>query len=678
MPRIPLAFVLIAFALSSAVAAAEELPPLKYNHPGLVVDLHVGLWGMPIPHDWDGDGDPDLLVNCPDVPMNGIWLFENPGSDNDPGDATRPAFLPPVRLGPAHRDITPVYGDDGSLRLLARNFEIVDLEPDGFRRGPKIYPTDRIHPPQERFQQRTRQFASVDYDGDGDADLIAGIGDWEQYGMNFSADSGGWSNAYDRRGRWRPGPLHGYVYLIRNDGSDADPDYADPVRLEAGGEPIDTYGRPAPNFADYDGDGDLDLICGEFLDSFTWFENVGSRTEPEYAAGRRLLTADTGEPIALDLEMIVPVAYDWDRDGDPDLVVGDEDGRIAWVENTGRLRPDGQPQFARPYYFRQQADDVTIGALVTPEAVDWDGDGDTDLVCGSSAGYVSLVENLSGGPTEPGQTPRFAAPVRLAADGQTIRIMAGPAGSVQGPSEVKWGYTTLSAADWDGDGDPDLVVNTIWGKVIWYETIGTDPNGQPLLTAARPVTVAWPGDGRAPMPEGYWWTPTQGELVTQWRTTPEVVDWDEDGRPDLVMLDHEGYLALWRRREDGRLDPPVRLFTAGDGPSVFDQRHEAQEQAADRLRLNLGVAGRGGRVKLALADWDGDGFRDLLVNSRSIDWMKGQTAGDTYQFVQQGPLTDHRLAGHTTSPTLVNFDRVGPDDLLIGAEDGRLYLKRRE
>ena len=39
----------------------------------------------------------------------------------------------------------------------------------------------------------------------------------------------------------------------------------------------------------------------------------------------------------MDLEMIVPVAFDWDRDGDLDLIVGDEDGRVALVENTGKL-----------------------------------------------------------------------------------------------------------------------------------------------------------------------------------------------------------------------------------------------------------------------------------------------------------------------------------------------------
>ena len=42
----------------------------------------------------------------------------------------------------------------------------------------------------------------VDYDGDGDQDLIVGVGDWSDYG---------WDAAFDRKGNWNNGPLHGYV-----------------------------------------------------------------------------------------------------------------------------------------------------------------------------------------------------------------------------------------------------------------------------------------------------------------------------------------------------------------------------------------------------------------------------------------------------------------------------------
>ena len=61
------------------VLPAADLERIKYNHPGLVVDLGVGLWAWPMPVDWDGDGDLDLLVDCPCKPYNGIWFFENPG-----------------------------------------------------------------------------------------------------------------------------------------------------------------------------------------------------------------------------------------------------------------------------------------------------------------------------------------------------------------------------------------------------------------------------------------------------------------------------------------------------------------------------------------------------------------------------------------------------------------------
>ncbi len=43
------------------------------------------------------------------------------------------------------------------------------------------------------------------------------------------------------------------------------------------------------------------------------------------------------------VQMITPVAIDWDRDGDVDLVCGDEDGRVAFVENTGKLDTAGVP-----------------------------------------------------------------------------------------------------------------------------------------------------------------------------------------------------------------------------------------------------------------------------------------------------------------------------------------------
>ena len=63
------------------------------------------------------------------------------------------------------------------------------------------------------------------------------------------------------------------------------------------------------------------------------------------------------------------------------------------------------------------------------------------------------------------------------------------------------------------------------------------------------MTVAW--GRKAPKPAWNWWDPEGKELVTQWRTTPVAIDWDRDERTDLVMLDHEGHVAFYRRRADG-------------------------------------------------------------------------------------------------------------------------------
>lgn len=637
---------LFVFALLLAFAAdAADLERLAHRNPGLVVDLGVGLWAWPVPCDADGDGDFDLIVSCPDKPSNGVYLFEN--ATGDTAKEKLPVFKPARRLSKAARYLMPSYAD-GKLRVLRPGFEHPNFSRTGIQeRLPLPIPADFYKPQGTQPKGpkvRHNQWRLADYDGDRRTDLIVGIEDWSFYG---------WDDAWNERGEWTHGPLHGFVFVFRAIG---DGTYAEPFQVDAGGKPVDTFGCPSPNFADLDGDDDLDLLCGEFLDGFTYFENIGSSSEPRYAAGRRVRDA-AGAEVKMDLEMIVPVAFDWDRDGDFDLIVGDEDGRVAFVENTGGIA-DGVPVFAQPVYFQQEADALKCGALATPAGVDWDGDGDMDLVSGNTAGYIEFFENLSG----PGVAePKWAAPRRLEAGGRTFRIMAGPNGSIQGPAEAKWGYTTLSAADWDGDGLPDIVFNSIRGRVQWLRNLG--PRGAPKLAGPEPLEVEWPG--APPKPAWTWWEPRPGELVTQWRTTPVVTDWNEDGLPDLVMLDHEGWLAFWERaKRDGKLVllPPRRAFVDEKGAAI---------------RLNAGAAGKSGRRKLCAVDWDGDGSRDLLLNSANATFLRQvEKRGDAWVMKNEGPLATQDIEGHDVSPAAVDFDGNGIPDFLGGAEDGHFYFMK--
>jgi hypothetical protein len=503
----------------------------------------------------------------------------------------------------------------------------------------------------------------VDYDGDGAVDVTIGIDFWGDFGpLN------GGEGAFNAQGEWTRGKLRGYVYLLRNTGTTANPTYAAPVRLQAGGKDIDPYGMPSPSWGDFDGDGDLDLLCGEFRDSFTYYENTGTRTKPVYAAGRPLLHA--GLPLTMDLCMITPTAVDFDGDGDLDLVVGDEDGRVAFIEHTGKV-VGGLPQFLPPRYFRQRAADVKFGALATPYAFDWDGDGDDDLISGNTAGYIAFIENLGGTPA------RWAAPRYLSAAGKLIREMAGPNGSIQGPAEAKWGYSILSVADWDGDGLPDIMTNGIWGKIVWYKNVGT--RTAPRLATGQPVELSLPAGTPTPALAGNWWKPSGRELTTQWRTTPQMIDWNGDGLMDLVMSDPDGYLALYERMRaaDGTLVllAAQRVFWS-EGASVFNSNGQPQNNESGLLRLNDGIFGRRGRRTFCTVDWDGDGKMDLLMNSApNVNFFRGlgKNAAGQWAFRDQGPVSTHVLAGHATKPTVGDWNKDGIPDLLIGAEDGFFY-----
>ncbi|MCC6588054.1 MAG: VCBS repeat-containing protein [Bryobacterales bacterium] len=443
----------------------------------------------------------------------------------------------------------------------------------------------------------------TDWDADGVIDLLVGASDWRDYG---------WDDAWDKNGRWTRGPVHGYVYFHRNMGTNAAPRFSEPVKL-----PLETRGSPSPTRL-----ASGDLILGDFVDMvYRWSRSTG-RMEPLFQ---------------MELCMIQPRVVDWG--GTESLLVGEEDGTVKLALGLKDPKPLEQID---PY--------IKSGALARPVAVDWNGDGLLDIITGNSAGYLQYFQNAG---TK--ARPEFTDRGNLTAGGKTIRRIAGPNGSVQGPIEEKWGYSNPSVADWDLDGKLDIVVNDIWGAVHWYKGAGGGD-----LEPARNIEVQWE-DG-PPKPDWVWWKPVGNQLVTQWRTTPKVVDWDRDGLPDLVMMDWRGYLALYRRaRVNGQLllMPPERIFV---------------EPGGRFLLLATGRGGSSGRKKVEIVDWDGDGDLDLITNSNDgAMWYENIGSQSKPIMARRGEITNRKLSGHDPTPNAADWNGDGRLDLLIGAEDGFLY-----
>lgn len=604
---------------------------ITFGRAGVRGRVAVGLQPRPAALDADGDGDTDLVISCPDRPYNGTYLFLNIGSN------AAPLYDRALRLGPGLRELTAAdFNGDGAIDLVTTGGYYSDFRRHRLARFVEIKLQRPYHIGRDDMWQ------PYDWDGDGRIDLLTGVSDWRDYG---------WDDAFDAQGRWTRGPLHGYVYLHRNLGTNEQPSYAPPVKLEtANGQPIDVYGSPAPNLADWFGRGVADLILGSFVDTVTIFRNAGSKQRPQLEAG--VLTHAAGRPLHMDLCMIQPRVVRWHSDARSSLLIAEEDGTISLVENTA---PYGsEPKLAAPRYLEQVDPFVKSGVLSRPVAADWNGDGKLDLLSGNSGGYLQWFEN-SGTPNHPIFTDRGY----LSAAGKTIRRIAGPNGSIQGPAEEKWGYSNPSVADWDLDGDLDILVNDIWGSVHWYENIGSPTN--PLLAAAKPIEVEWT-TLPAPKPEWNWWTPKGRELVTQWRTTPKIIDWDRDGLPDLVMLNHQGYLSLYRRaRRNGQLVllPPERIFLLPNGRF---------------LNLAAGRAGASGRRKIEFADMDSDGDLDLITDSDQGPVWYENTGTQSKPVMQlRGTIIKAPLAGHNPTPCVVDWDGDGKLDLIIGAEDGFFY-----
>ena len=128
------------------------------------------------------------------------------------------------------------------------------------------------------------------------------------------------------------GEYEGILHYYENTGSRSQPGFTERTGAANPLDGIEVDYNSAPTFADLDNDGDLDLVVGEWYGALHYYENTGTRSQPNFT--ERTGAANPLDGIDVDYAS-APVFADLDRDGDLDLILGEREGHLYYYENTG-------------------------------------------------------------------------------------------------------------------------------------------------------------------------------------------------------------------------------------------------------------------------------------------------------------------------------------------------------
>jgi FG-GAP-like repeat len=273
--------------------------------------LAPGSYAIPCVADWNGDGRKDLIVGYQSAGK--LALFLNTGSD------ASPVFTNFVNLQAGGVDIVHTSGGCGAPAPFVCDYDgdgnqdlLVGTGQEGYVYFYRNLSTDAAPilapgvPLMVGSSPLTVSYRATpflyDWDGDGLKDLLCGNGD-------------------------------GYVFFFKNIGTAQAPVYAPGIRIQAGGTDLNLGIRSVVRMFDWDGDGVKDLV-GSSDAGVYWCKNVGTDTAPILQATVAIRAPVSGSglvPIAIGPRMRLDLV-DWNNDGAIDLLVGNYSGTVTFYE----------------------------------------------------------------------------------------------------------------------------------------------------------------------------------------------------------------------------------------------------------------------------------------------------------------------------------------------------------
>lgn len=202
------------------------------------------------------------------------------------------------------------------------------------------------------------------------------------------------------------------VWFYKNIGTNELPNYEFQTKRFLVDEMVEVGSSSHPVFVDYNQDGLQDLIVAneDFYSNsgvddsrFFLYENIGTAEAPVF----KLIDENylNFQELASTTFNLTPTFGDLDSDGDLDLLVGDNFGRLFYLENTGGA---GNPM-AFDNGFTYEYMGIDVGLAATPQIIDLNQDGLMDIVVGErggnngptgACGTLNYFQNI-GTPTEP-------------------------------------------------------------------------------------------------------------------------------------------------------------------------------------------------------------------------------------------------------------------------------------